>query len=151
MIRLIFVFAFISTFSFGSIPDIKRHSFDETKLKELGFSKVTIANQSQDDIHPYIFLFPIKYEQKFVVQGVTLLVFAGKDFLFSTSLDISEAPVKFEEFSSSFFYIKDKTLTYKLEIMYDTLEKETPSIREGHIIEINDFLSLPAIKYQELF
>lgn len=151
MIRLIFVLVFVSTFSFASIPDIKRHSFDKSKLKELGFSKVTFANRSQEGIQPYIFLFPNKYKKKFIVQSVTLLVYSNDTFLFSTLLDTSDGELKIEELSTSYFYIKDKTLTYKLEVMYDTLEKETPYIREGHIIEVNDFFELPVTKYQELF
>ncbi|MBU2917225.1 hypothetical protein KO505_04500 [Psychrosphaera sp. F3M07] len=149
MIRTLYFLSIISTFSFGSIPDIERHSFDKAKLKELGFSQVTYVNTKAEEIQPYIFIFPSEYDENFVIQSVTLTAISNGKLLFSTLLDVSKADI--EGYSSSFFYIKDKMLTYKLEVMYDTSEKETPYIRKGHIIEIENFLTLPVKKYQDLF
>jgi len=152
MSRLLIIFSALISFNlFASSTSIDEHYFSSQELRSLGFLKIEqlFSSESNKQYGKNVILtYPNYFKGSFIVQYVELEVIAGGNTVLLTVLDkeLSEVNALLSSYLTIF---NEQEVKYKVSILYDTVEKETPFVRYGHRVILGDIEQLEKVEYLE--
>ncbi|RYV01196.1 hypothetical protein SOPP22_16715 [Shewanella sp. OPT22] len=141
---LAFILYLLSFASFSSVEALTEHSFENSKLEQLGFFKI-LTNAKAEKPEIVMLSFPKMFEKKYTAVEVLLSGYNKNKLLFS-------APLTFDfndngNLGSTYFVQRESSeVTLKVSIKYIDTSIEY-SFVHGHKINLGDITSLKQSTY----